>query len=162
MRLCVGEQGVCVSVRPCCTADSKPYCRHSFTGPSKLSRTTGQGRVCLFICFIKHYTYFPMVQRLEGKKNQRKMEKSEIKGKEYFPQSYHDVHPLHPLSSASLFSNGHRLTSHPTFSLKVYSGRGALLKKAQWFTQQMMPMRFYKLLPMHIQVVDSSLLLWQE
>lgn len=106
--------------------------------------------------------YFPMVQRLEGKKSQRKMEKSEIKGKEYFPQSYHNMHPLHPLSSASLFSNGHRLTSHPTFSLKVYSGHGALLKKAQWFTQQMMPMRFCNLLPMHIQVVDNSLLLWQE
>lgn len=103
-----------------------------------------------------------MVQRLEGKKNQRKMNKSEIEGKKYFPQSYYSVYPLHPLSLASLFSNVHRLTSHPTFSLKVYSGCGALLKKAQWFTQQMMSMHFCNLLSVNIQVVNNSLLLWQQ
>lgn len=158
--MCVGEQGACVSMHPCCTADNKPWCRHSFIGPSELSRITGQGRVCLFVYKTLHV--FSYGTKTKGVKNQRKMEKSEIKGKEYFPQSYHNVHPLHPLSSASLFSNGHRLTSHPTFSLKVYSGRGALLKKTQWFTQQMMPMHFCNLLPVHIQVVDNSLLLWQQ
>ena len=112
--------------------------------------------------FVRHYTYFPMVQRLEGKKNQRKMNKPEIEGKKYFPQSYYSVYPLHLLSLASLFSNVHRLTSHPTFSLKVYSGCGALLKKAQWFTQQMMSMHFCNLLSVNIQVVNNSLLLWQQ